>query len=149
MTPPWQTACETPCDARLPLGDEYRMVGPGLNDSKPFVLAVGKDGDSKLHFQPGFKRKEKIGEGLAIGGAVLLVGGVIGGLAAASPSSVFNANGTSNDYNFNVIAVGTGIAVTGLVVGLVGVSYWSDNSSSKVAGDLQGALAARGGTEPR
>lgn len=145
----WTTACETPCDARLPVGDDYRMVGPGLNDSKVFHLGQGKDGVVTLHFRPGVKKKEKTGEYMAIGGGILFVGGVVGGLIAASPSSVFNSSGTSNDYNFNVIAVGTGIALAGLVTGLVGVSWWVDNSHSLAAGDIQTAQPARGDLEPR
>jgi hypothetical protein len=147
----WQPACETPCDARLPVGDDYRMVGPGLNDSKVFQLGTGKDGVANLSFRVGQKKKEKIGEYMTIGGAVLFVGGVVGGLAAADPGSIFNSNGgnNSNDYNFNVIAVGTTIAVAGLVTGLVGLSWWTDNSHSLVAGDIQGAPPAKGGIEPR
>jgi hypothetical protein len=146
---PWQVACETPCDTRLPAADEYRIVGQGLNPSKTFVLTTPKGDTVKVHVAPGLKHREKVGEVLTITGAVVTVGGLIVGLAAASPSSVFQADGTTNMTNWNVIAAGTTVALAGLVTGILGGAWWYDNAHTRVAGDVQGEPPARGGVEPR
>jgi hypothetical protein len=146
---PWQVACETPCDVRLPATDQYRVVGAGLNESEPFVLATPKGDTVKIHVAPGLRNREKIGEALTITGATLTVGALIVGLVAAEPSSVFQANGTTNNTNWNVIAVGTTIAVVGLGTGIFGGAWWYDNAHTRVAGDIQGDQPARGAAEPR
>jgi hypothetical protein len=148
---PWQFGCETPCDARLPGADEYRVVGSGVNESKPFVLTTPKGDVVKISVAPGVKSKAKIGEVLTFTGAVMAVGALVIGIGASDPNSVFTSNGgnNTNNYNWNVIAVGTTIGVVGLVTGIVGGAYWYDNSSTRVAGDVQGDQPARGSAEPR
>ncbi len=121
----------------------------GLNESKPFVLTTPKGDTVKIHVAPGLRQREKIGEALTITGAALTVGALIVGLAAAEPSSVFSSSGSTDNANWNVIAVGTGVAVVGLVTGIFGGAWWYDNAHTRVAGDIQGEPPARGGLEPR
>jgi hypothetical protein len=151
---PWQHACETPCDTRLPPADEYRIVGEGVAESSSFSLTTPKGDEVKIHVAPGLKSKAKIGEVLTFTGAVLVVGAIVVGVGAADPSSVFNASGQTDNYNWNVIEVATGIAVTGVVAGILGGAWWYDNSHTRVAGDLQEndqrspPPPVRGGLEP-
>jgi len=146
---PWQTACDTPCDTRLPAGDQYRVIGVGINDSDPFALTSPKGDVVSVHVAPGFKKRAKIGEALTIGGGVVLVGAVVIGLVAADPGKTFNPDGTTNNYNWDVIAVGTGIAVAGLTTAIFGGSWWYNNASTRVAGDVQADQPVHGGLEPR
>ena len=146
---PWERGCETPCDARLPGADEFRIVGQGVNESEPFSLTTPKGDVVKIHVSPGLKSRAKIGEVMTFTGAVLFVGALVVGIGASDPGATFNANGTTNNYNWNVIAVGTTIGVAGLVTGILGGSWWYDNSRTRVAGDVQADQPARGGLEPR
>jgi hypothetical protein len=147
----WQHGCQTPCDAQLPAADEYRVIGEGVNESQPFSLTVPKGDTVTIHVSPGLKSKEKTGEIMTITGAVVFVGAVVAGIAAADPSVINQANstGVTNNYNWNVIAVGTTVALAGLVTGILGGAWWYDNSHTKVAGDVQGDQPVRGGLEPR
>ena len=145
----WQVACETPCDTRLPAGDEYRVTGRGLNDSEVFALTSPKGNVVRIHVAPGFTKRERIGKIMTIGGGVVLVGAVVIGLAAADPSKTFNADGSTNNYNWNVIAVGTGFALAGLTTAIFGASWWYDNAHTRIGGDIQGEQPAHGGIEPR
>jgi len=148
-TAPWTAGCETPCDARLPAADEYRIVGTGVNESEPFVLTAPKGDEVTVHVSPGLKKRERLGEILTISGAVVTIGAVAIGIAAADPSRTFNASGTTDNYNWNVIAVGTAVAVVGITTGILGGAWWYDNSQTRVAGDVQADPPARGGLEPR
>jgi hypothetical protein len=145
---PWQFGCQTPCDKKLPGADEFRAVAEGAVDSEPFNLTTPKGDTVKIHVAPGLKSKAKVGEYMTFTGAVLFVGALVVGIGASDPSATFNANGSTNNYNWNVIAVGTAIGVAGLATGIVGGAWWYDNSSTRVAGDIQGAQPARGGLEP-
>ncbi len=148
-TAPWQHGCETPCDTRLPGADEFRVVGNGVNESEPFSLTTPKGDVVKIHVAPGLKSRARIGEILTFTGAVLVVGALVVGIGASDPGATFPANGQTDNYNWNVIAVGTGVAVVGLVSGILGGAWWYDNSHTRVAGDVQGDQPARGGLEPR
>jgi hypothetical protein len=145
----WQFGCQTPCDTRLPAGDQYRVVGEGLNESEPFALTSPNGDVVKISVSPGLRKRERTGEILTLAGAAVFVGAVVVGLAAANPGSVFQANGSTDNYNWNVIAVGTGVAVAALTTGIVGASWWYDNSRTRVAGDVQGEPPARGANDPR
>jgi hypothetical protein len=135
------------------VGDEYRIVGgpnaSDVNPSNPFTLDGSKGDRAVLYVSPGTKTKQKIGTGVLIGGAVLFVGGIVTGIAAACPSCNFNANGAATDnQNWLAIGVGTGLAVVGLSAGIFGGAWMVDNAHSRVNGAVQAAPPARGATDP-
>jgi hypothetical protein len=145
----WEHACDSPCDVRLPVGDQYRIVGGAdINESNSFVLDGSKGDRAVLYVAPGSKNRQKIGTGVLIGGAVLFVGGVVGGLAASCPSCTFQANGTTDNRNFLAIGIGTGLAVVGLSAGIFGASWMVNNAHSQVSGAVQAAPPARGANDP-
>jgi hypothetical protein len=146
----WEHACESPCDGRLPVGDQYRVVGTGMNESNPFTLDASKGDRAVLLVAPGTKQKAKIGEALLIGGAVVLVGSVVFGAIAACPSCTFQTRngGLTDTTNTDVIGVATGLAVGGLATGIFGAAWWVDNQHSRVSGAVQAAPPARGGLDP-
>jgi hypothetical protein len=146
---PWETACETPCDARLPAGDQYRVVGEGVNPSETFALTSPTGDVVTIHVAPGLKKRARIGEALTIGGAVVFVGAAVIGLVAANPQGAFSANGATDNYNWDVIAVGTGIALAGLTTAIFGGSWWYNNASTRVAGDVQADQPTRGSIDNR
>jgi hypothetical protein len=145
----WEHGCDSPCDARMPVGDEYRIVGGSdINQSNSFILDGSKGDRAVLYVAPGSKNRQKIGTGILIGGAVVLVGGVIGGLAAACPSCTFQANGTTDNQNWLAIGIGTGLAVVGLSAGIFGASWLVNNAHTQVSGAVQAAPPARGAADP-
>jgi len=147
----WQVGCETPCDARLPVGDEYRVVGAGVNESGTFALSTPKGDTVKVHVAPALKSRERLGQALTITGAVVTVGALVVGVAASDPGATFSSttSGATDNYNWNVIAVGTAVALAGLTTAIVGGAFWYDNTETRVAGDVQGQQPARGDIEPR
>jgi hypothetical protein len=146
----WEHACESPCDGRLPVGDQYRIVGTGINESNVFTLDGTKGDRAVLLVAPGTEQKAKIGEGLLIGAGIVLVGSVVFGFAASCPSCTFSVNtgGQSNTTNFDVIGAATGLAVLSVATGIFGAAWWVDNQHSRVSGAVQAAPPARGGLDP-
>jgi hypothetical protein len=146
----WEHACESPCDGRLSVGDQYRIVGTGINESNPFTLDGTKGDRAVLLVAPGTEQKAKIGEGLLIGAGIVLVGSVVFGFAASCPSCTFSVNtgGQSNTTNFDVIGVATGLATLSVATGIFGAAWWVDNQHSRVSGAVQAAPPARGGLDP-
>jgi hypothetical protein len=66
-TSEWAHACESPCDAELPLGDEYRVTGGGNGGTKEFRLEGQPGGTVEIALDPP-----------AVGGMV--AGGLLGGV---------------------------------------------------------------------
>jgi hypothetical protein len=46
----WRTICTTPCNQVVPSGGSYRIAGPGIVPSRPFVLSPGS---AELHVKAG------------------------------------------------------------------------------------------------
>jgi hypothetical protein len=145
----WEHACDSPCDARLPVADQYRIVGgPDINASNPFILDGSKGDRAVLYVAPGSKTRQKIGTGILIGGAVVAVGGAIAGFAASCPSCDFNQGTSTDNRNWLAIGVGTGLAVVGISAGIFGAAWLVDNGHSRVSGAVQAAPPARGSNDP-
>jgi len=145
---PWEHACDSPCDGRLPVGEQYRVVGTGLNESNPFTIDGSKGDRAVLFVAPGVKSKATIGTGLLIGGAVVVVGSFVFGLVGACPSCTFRQGAATNTTNDDVIGAATGLGVVGLATGIFGAAWLYDNSHSRVAGAVQAAPPARGAIDP-
>ena len=131
----WETVCTSPCDQRVPVGDEYQVTGDGVVASKPFRLDSSR-GTVVLDVTPGNPTKEKVGLYVAIGGAVLIVGGAITMIAGAKPSSTFPADGTTSDRNTNVLFVGAALVFSGVVAVIYGGAMMVNNKTSAVEGDV-------------
>jgi hypothetical protein len=144
----WEHVCEAPCDQRVSVGDQYRIVGMDLNESNPFMLDSTKGDTVTLHIGPGEIKKQRIGTYVLIGGGVLFLGGLIGGLAASHPSETFTADGTTNNSNWSAIIVGTSLALVGLGGAIFGGAWVVNNAHTRVGGDVQAAPPARGDNAP-
>jgi hypothetical protein len=144
----WEFACEAPCDKRLPVGDQYHFVGAGVNESRVFNLDGSRGDRVVLYLGGGDKQREKIGKWTVVGAGALFVAGILTIAIGSHPSHTFQADGTTNNSNFNVLAVGTSLIVVGLAGGLFGGAWWYGNSRSHVTGDVLGAPPARGSLPP-
>lgn len=131
----WEFVCNSPCDQALSSTDEYRVVGAGLNESRPFMLDTSNGDKITLDVTPGTHNKYSTGEWVLIGGGVFIVGGVVALLAGSSSNAVQGADGTvTSDKNTNWIFVGTSLILAGVIGGLVGGSFMYDNAHTHVDG---------------
>jgi hypothetical protein len=133
---PWEVVCEGACDTRLPVGDEYRVVGPDITDSPPFRLNAGARDHITLRVYPGDRSKVTIGKWVAAGGGALLVAGIVltamgmrGQQFASDPVVLLTA--------------GSGLCLGGLAGGLFGSAWIVGNGQSDVRGDVMPAPPAR------
>jgi uncharacterized membrane protein YidH (DUF202 family) len=140
---PWESACEGSCDRRLPIADEYRVIGTGINGSRPFNLDGTKGDKVVLKVVAGEHKRENIGKYILIGGGALIVAGIVVIAVGSHPSQTFQADGTTNNTNFDVLTAGTALILGGLVGGVYGGATWYNNRHSHVGGDVQGVGPAR------
>jgi len=63
----WVPACTSPCNAELPIGDAYRVLGNGVAQSKEFHLDAGPGGSTEVAVDP------PSGGGMVLGG--IMAGG--------------------------------------------------------------------------
>ena len=138
-TTDFETACETPCDTELPIGDTYRIYGSGFRTTADFRLDAPPGGSVDLTVHgPSW-----VGIG---GGALLVLGGTgaasLGALVALADASCGGGGGgTSDSYcgggggsaavlvGMGVLAVGAGAVALGAVI--VSVSSKTDVSQRK------------------
>jgi hypothetical protein len=106
----WTRMCEAPCDVRVPLAWEYRIVGDGLRASRGFALE-GRAGDRiVLTIDPATHAGYVGGILVTVaGGAVIFVGAIVFviGLLAA----LFNLDNAGEVVAGGTVVVGVGIAV--------------------------------------
>jgi len=129
----WLSACSAPCDADLPVDDNYRVVGSGIRASRPFRLAARPgervyltvDAASKGAFVGGIVL-------ISIGAPVLLIGGLVL-LVAAAADSIDGESDTSGARTVGWTMVGGGAA--GIVVGII---LLAGNSRTKTEQSLEG-----------
>jgi hypothetical protein len=130
----WETACSSPCDTSVPVGDEYQVSGDGLNASKTFRLDASK-GKVTLDVSVGKKSSQSIGTGLLIGAAVVGVVGIVF-IAISKPSSAFPADGTTSTAHTNEIFTGGALLLGGAIAAIYGGAMIVNNGSSAVNGDV-------------
>jgi hypothetical protein len=145
---PWELACEGTCDKRLPVGDEYMIVGGGLNESHPFNLDGSKGDRIILRVGAGERSRETMGKWFLIGGSALIVAGVLVIAIGSHPSETFRADGTTNNTNFDVLTTGTALILGGVIGGIYGGGTWYNNRRTHVAGDVVAPAPARGSLPP-
>ena len=116
------TACNSPCDEEMPIGDTYKIGGSGFSTTPEFSLAAQPGGSVELTVD-GPSWAGIIGGGaLTVGGGATAYIGTILALSgsACSANSYSNRSDSSCDSVRNVglgaLAVGVGMIVLGLVV---------------------------------
>jgi LPXTG-motif cell wall-anchored protein len=113
----WILACTAPCDAALPLADEYRIGGRSIRRSRPFVLAGSPGQHIQISVSPASKGAFTGGIALSsVGAAALGIGLIV---------LLVGAIGTCTDEDeFGVCDASTpntGLETTGAVITLAGV----------------------------
>lgn len=112
-TSQWEIACESPCDERLPIGDDYKVTGNSIAASDEFKLQAPADGAVYLNVHAS-------SAGKVLGGVLASVGalvGYIGLLVALANDSSFEKEERTN--GLIALGIGSGMAVAGLVVFLL------------------------------
>jgi hypothetical protein len=112
----WELACTAPCDAELPLGNQYRISGPSIRRSRPFAITASPGQHAVITVSAGSK-------GAFAGGVALLS---VGAAAAAVGLFVFAIGATECSDGGVVVCVdgyapNSGLVVAGAVTLLVGV----------------------------
>jgi uncharacterized membrane protein YidH (DUF202 family) len=115
------------------------VLGTGINDSHAFSLDGTKGDRVTLRVVAGEHKRENLGKFILIGGAALIAGGIITIAAGSHPSQTFQADGTTNNTNFDVLTVGTALILGGIIGSVYGGATWYNNHHSHVGGDVQGA----------
>jgi hypothetical protein len=135
---PWEPVCHAPCDMAVPAGDEYRVTGPTVNNSKSFILKSGEGQKVTLQVTPGKQSKATAGyvllgtgAGLAIAGTLVIVFGSRGGKTFPGGEGGADTS-TTNNANYNFILAGTGLILGGVVAGVVGGALAIDNAHTRV-----------------
>ena len=136
-TSPWEHVCNSPCDVATSTSDEYQILGEDLNASAPFILDASQGEKVTLDVTPGVHNKAARGSWILVGGAVLVVGGVITLLAGSKSNYVAGDNGTSTpNTNTDWIWVGSLLIAAGVIAGITGGSFMYDNAHTKVDGAI-------------
>jgi hypothetical protein len=139
----WEDACTSPCDTKLPVGDEYQVAAQNGAPSKAFRLD-GSSGKVVLDVSPGSDSKKSTGMIVTIAGGVLVVAGAVVMIAGAKPSSTFPADGTTGNRNTQALFVGGALVFAGLVTGIYGGALWVNGGTTTVEGDVgKGSTGAK------
>ncbi|MEO6418996.1 MAG: hypothetical protein ABIP39_06290 [Polyangiaceae bacterium] len=132
----WQHVCTSPCDASVPLFDQYRIAeGADVNESKPFMIDAANKDHVTLKVDPGMKTKAKVGTYIFIAGAATIVTGVVVVIAGTAGSNQFGNDGTTNNSFTNVAFVGSALIIAGVGAAIVGGAWHINNKHSDVGGD--------------
>jgi hypothetical protein len=130
----WARACDAPCDVKLGVSDEYRMVGEGLNESQPFHID-GSKGRVVLKVDPGTPGGQTRGLITTIGAGAALVGGIA--VIAVGVKKHGSVDGDlSQNRNDGALLAGGALIMAGVVGGIVGTSWLIGNASTGVDGDV-------------
>jgi hypothetical protein len=130
----WQFVCSSPCDQKVSVSNEYRVMGDDLNESKAFMLDSSK-GKVTLNVIPGYHNKQQQGLYVLIGGGVLAVGGILTILIGSDGKTPFSGDGETHLGNTNTIFIGSTLILAGIVGGILGGAWYIDNAHTRVGGD--------------
>ena len=138
---PWTVDCSSPCDADLPLDKRYRLSGPQMRESRPFMLK-GRPGQVII-LHPHAASRAGFAGGivlLSLGGLVTLVSLLAIAVAdfEADPCKGIDPDpNCQNDYSrparrpVNYASEGVGIGV-GLVMVVAGIALVGANHDTKL-----------------
>jgi hypothetical protein len=125
-------ACESPCDAALPIGDTYRVEGAGLRSSGEIQLTASAGSRTELVVVPARKTARAVGMGIAGFGAgfdLLGIPMLLAGIAQAgrtcapeSPNSVYITPDGSFTQCRQDVASGRDLRTAGIVLTAIGVT---------------------------
>jgi hypothetical protein len=112
----WTLACTAPCDAELPLGNQYRISGSSVRRSRPFAITAIPGQHAVITVSAGSKRR-------FAGGVALLS---VGAAAAAVGLFVFAIGATECSDGGVVVCVdgyapNSGLVLAGAITLLAGV----------------------------
>lgn len=142
----WAKACDAPCDAKLGVSDEYRLVGTDLNESRPFHIDASK-GKVTLNVTPGTSGGRTRGVVTTIGSGAVLAGGVVVILVGMKHHG--DADGElSQPRNDAALLAGGAMVFAGIVGGIVGTSWIVNNAHTSVDGDVRKAGSANAARLP-
>ena len=137
----WSRACDAPCDTKLGVSDEYRLVGSDLNASEPFRLDASK-GKVVLTVDPGTSGGQTRGLITTIASGAVLAGGIV--VMAVGVKKHGNADGElSQPTNDGALLAGGLMVFAGIVGGIVGTSWLVTNAHTQVEGDVGTAVSTR------
>ena len=151
---PWQYVCDSPCDEPVMSSDEFRITGPTVNSSKSFVLKSGDGQKVTLQVVPGKQGKAVAGYvlvgtgvGMAVAGTLVIAIGSRGGKTFPGQEGGSDTS-TTNNANYNIIAIGTGLIVGGVVAGVLGGAWAIDNAHTRVGAGGETPIDGEKGTAP-
>ena len=117
----WVTACVSPCDVNVPVGDQYRISGDGVRPSSSFFLKASAGEHVRLRVSTSSSTASGWGKALLIGGGVITLLGL-----ASSDSSSGSPRGP-------VIAVGVIAGAVGAVLVLANLdTTYSQSTEARV-----------------
>lgn len=143
----WEPVCAAPCDQKLAVTPEYRVVGDNVNPSEAFHLD-GSKGSVTLKIDPGVQSSAAAGTWIALGSVAVLAGGVV--VMAVGMNRHADSQGQLSQGNSNAMIVGSTMALAGVVGGITGAALYFNNRQTGIAGDVirttneKGAPAADG-----
>jgi len=125
----WELACTTPCDAELPLANQYRVAGPNVRRSRPFGITASPGQHVVLTISAG--SKGAFAGGIALVGAGGAAAGI--GLVVLTFAALECGDGESFQCHEGV-SPNSSLEIAGAVVMLAGVGML-------IAGAVLGASA--------
>lgn len=151
----WHEACTSPCDEDMPLGDEYRISGSGIHQSRDFQLEGAPGSRVVLTINPGSRTA------FVAGGVVMAVGGLVdyfslvafAAAAGESGSSCYYGSSSSSSYSSyhcgsrnhggGATAVGVGMLIVGTAMMATGAIVMLSNNSTGVGQDDASSASAK------
>jgi hypothetical protein len=138
----WAKVCESPCDTKVGMSDEYRIVGTNVNESTPFRIA-SNSGRVVLKVDPGTPGGQTRGLVTAIASGAVLAGGVVVMLVGMKHSG--NADGElSQPTNDGALLAGGAMVFAGVIGGIVGTSWFVTNAHTGVEGNMGPTVDEKG-----
>jgi hypothetical protein len=133
-----EVVCTAPCDQKVPEAGRFQIVSGRPTQ----VFALSPEGDkATLSVRPASNTKfwlgvgaTGLGTGLAAAGAAVLVYAV----GHKTPIAGGDGTDTSTAYT-DRMSLGAGLAIAGVVAGVIGVATIISNARSKVRGDVRSA----------
>jgi hypothetical protein len=146
----WVPACSAPCEEELPLGDEYRLSGPGLRSTDVFTLQGTAGGRVDIAVNPSTKLAWWVGAGIggmglvidAYAAYIIALGAALHG-AACGPYQTTGDCQSSRDTGGTVRNVGLVMLIPGTAAAVIGgAMMWSNWRTKVVQGGTEGLPAA-------